>query len=274
MRLAWLTDIHLNFLNTTEIERFFQSLKSARPDALLITGDIGEADSLSGHLRLMSAGVTCPIYLVLGNHDFYRGTIAAVRDDLRKLSNEINRIVYLTVNGIQELTPDCCLIGHDGWPDGRNGDYENSGILLNDFLLIRDFRRPDQTIPRLDPEVKRHWLTVMQRLADEAISHLEPLIAEAAKNFSRLILATHVPPFKDSSLFNGRVSRDDYQPFFSSQSMGEMLLRAAANHPNLNITVLCGHSHWPATYQPLPNLTVHTGGAEYGEPVIQKIWTI
>lgn len=274
MKLAWLTDIHLNFLGPAEVEKFYESLKNSRPDAILITGDIGEADSLGSYVSRMAETLDRPIYFVLGNHDFYRGTIAAVRGEMQGMSREDHRIVYLSSTGIQPLTRDCCLIGHDGWPDGRNGDYGNSGILLNDFLLIRDFRRPDQAIPRLDPEVKQHWLTVMQRLADEATSHLEPLIAEAAKDYSRLIIATHVPPFKDSSLFNGRVSRDDYQPFFSSQSMGEMLLRAAAEHPTTTFTVLSGHSHWPATYSPLPNLTVHTGGAEYGEPVIQKIWTI
>ncbi|MBK7141494.1 MAG: metallophosphoesterase [bacterium] len=274
MRLTWLTDIHLNFLSDAALASFYSTLTENRPDALVITGDIGEADSLESYLRALAAHLQCPIYFVLGNHDFYRGSIGAVREQMRHLNQENSRLTYLTQSGIIPLSDSTCLIGHDGWPDGRNGDYERSPVLLNDFLLIRDFRRPDQTIPRLDPEVRRHWLTVMQRLSAEATNYLETQVAEALPNFSHLLIATHVPPFREASLYSGHISGDNYQPFFSSRKMGEMLLRTAIASPQTRITVLCGHSHWTASFSPAPNLTVHTGGAEYGEPVIQRIWNL
>ncbi len=39
-RIAWLTDIHLNFLRPAGLKAFFESLPEA--DACAITGDIGE----------------------------------------------------------------------------------------------------------------------------------------------------------------------------------------------------------------------------------------
>jgi hypothetical protein len=36
-------------------------------------------------------------------------------------------------------------------------------------------------------------------------------------------------------------------------------------------TLLCGHSHGAGTAHILPNLTCRTGGAEYGEPVVQDV---
>ncbi len=44
-RLAWLTDIHLNFLRQAGLRAFFASLPEA--DAFAITGDIGEAHDVA-----------------------------------------------------------------------------------------------------------------------------------------------------------------------------------------------------------------------------------
>jgi 3',5'-cyclic-AMP phosphodiesterase len=38
------------------------------------------------------------------------------------------------------LTPNTALVGHDGWGDGRLGDLNWSGVILNDFLLIEELR--------------------------------------------------------------------------------------------------------------------------------------
>ena len=49
-RLAWLTDIHLNFLRTRAVEAFLASLADAKADAFLIGGDIGEAHDVTRYL--------------------------------------------------------------------------------------------------------------------------------------------------------------------------------------------------------------------------------
>ena len=46
---------------------------------MVITGDIAESDSLGTSLMVMDALVGRPIYFVLGNHDFYHGSVAATR---------------------------------------------------------------------------------------------------------------------------------------------------------------------------------------------------
>src|SRR5436305_186175 len=80
-RLAWLTDIHLNFLRPAELKTFFDSLPQA--DAFVITGDIGEAHDVLAHLRTFAD--RGPTYFVLGNHDFYRGSIAGIRAEVSAL---------------------------------------------------------------------------------------------------------------------------------------------------------------------------------------------
>ena len=50
MKLAWATDIHLNFLTTLARRRFLESVKE-QADALVVTGDIAESNSLGETLR-------------------------------------------------------------------------------------------------------------------------------------------------------------------------------------------------------------------------------
>ena len=48
--MAWLSDIHLNFLTYEDRLEFYGSIVENRPDAVLVGGDIAEAWSLSGSL--------------------------------------------------------------------------------------------------------------------------------------------------------------------------------------------------------------------------------
>ena len=51
MRIAWTTDLHLNFVSDAGVERFVEEVRNARPDAVLVGGDIGEADGFTGYLE-------------------------------------------------------------------------------------------------------------------------------------------------------------------------------------------------------------------------------
>ena len=85
MRFAWLTDIHLNFLLTQQTLSFLRFVRSAEPDAVLISGDIAEAHNLCHYLELIDDELAVPVYFVLGNHDYYRGSIADVRGSVASL---------------------------------------------------------------------------------------------------------------------------------------------------------------------------------------------
>jgi hypothetical protein len=79
MRLAWATDIHLNFLDAAARRGFLESL-GKQAGAVAISGDIGESPDIEGHLLEMEEVLQRPIYFVLGNHDFYHGSpLDAVR---------------------------------------------------------------------------------------------------------------------------------------------------------------------------------------------------
>ena len=79
MRLAWLTDIHLNFLGGAARTRFAERVGATGADAVVITGDIAEAPDVDVLIAELAERAGLPAWFVLGNYDFYRGSIAEVR---------------------------------------------------------------------------------------------------------------------------------------------------------------------------------------------------
>jgi predicted MPP superfamily phosphohydrolase len=260
-KLAWVTDIHLNFLRKEEIKEFCQKLIKSSPEALLITGDISETPHLEKHLNLLAENLQFPIYFVLGNHDFYFGEVAQVRQDMTKLTNSSALLKWVPALGIVELTKTTCLVGHDGWGDGRFGNYENTPVFLNDFLLISDLVVSDS----------RELIKKLNQLGDESANFLADILPKALAQYEKVILITHVPPFKETCWHRGNVSNDDYLPFFSCKAVGDVLYNVMSKYTEKKMLVLCGHTHGVGQAQILPNLLVKTGGAIYGKPELQEI---
>jgi len=264
MKLAWLTDIHLDFLDDEERKLFYQEI-NCHCDSLVISGDIAEAPCLIDILNEMAAYVNKPIYFVLGNHDYYRGKINEVRDAITETTKAHDRLFWLPASGIQVLTKDTLLLGQDGWADGRLGDYQNSKIVLNDSRLIKDLFQAKSL-------GKFQLLKKMQQLADTDAMQLQNDLTQAiSQNPKRIIILTHVPPFKEACMYNGKISDDNWLPYFSSKAMGEVIKQVAEENPFIDFLVLCGHTHGKANYKPLDNLTVQTGNAEYYQPEMQEL---
>jgi hypothetical protein len=84
----------------------------------------------------------------------------------------------------------------------------------------------------------------------------------------------HVPPFKEATWYEGRHSDDNYPPHFACKATGDAMRRVMDNQPQSHLLVLCGHTHGQGEVQVTENLTVLTGGAEYRNPVIQRVFEI
>ena len=257
MRLAWATDIHLDFARPEVYSAFLDSLASDDCDAVLITGDIGEAGTWKRHVAAIETRAAKPVWFVLGNHDYYRSSIAGVRAGARDKG-------WLPGRGVVLLSEETALVGHDGWADGRLGDYVGSRVMLNDYLLIADLVSPSRFVRQAR----------MRELADEAAAHFRHWIPAAAQRRRRILVATHVPPFRDACWHEGRISDDEWLPHFSCAAVGDALLDAADTYPEHEFTVLCGHTHGSGYVRMRPNLEVFTGGAEYGDPIVQRVLAV
>ena len=267
LRVAWLTDIHLNFLSYEGRYAFYTKVKAESPDAVLIGGDIGEATSLGILLPEVAAALKLPVYFVLGNHDFYRGSIEGVRAMVaRECRSAPSRrwLHWLPMEGVVELTHTSALIGHDGWADGRLSDFWRSRVELNDHVLIRDLA--DLPKPRLFEQ--------LNALGDKAAAYLEEQSRLALVRYRNIYVLTHVPPFREACWHDGHVSDDNWLPHFACKSAGERLAAVMRDHPQSRMTVLCGHTHSPGVAEIAENLTVLTGSAQYGNPVVQRVFDL
>jgi Icc protein len=260
-RILWLTDIHLEFLKKPQIEDFFQHLKTHQPDAVCITGDISIAPNVAAVVRLMALTLACPVYFVLGNHDFYKGDISTVRDEMASITHARTGAVWLPAAGVVELTAGVGLVGHDGWADGRYGDYLRSPILLNDYVQIADLQIRD-TAERFEK---------VKQLGKQAGDYLRGILPEAARRYRHVMVMIHTPPFREACWYEGKIPNWDnpYLPHFACKAAGDALLHIAEMYPHVEFTVLCGHVHHSGIAEIRPNLTVYTGDAEYNAPKIQ-----
>ncbi len=261
MRAVWVTDIHLDILSDAACANFSAAMAAERPDAVFITGDISIAPSLMAHLRALADHIQTPLYFVLGNHDFYRSSIAQVRATVSDCCRTHPLLRYLPDLGVVELTACTGLVGHDGWGDARYGNYAASPVRLNDHVLIRE-------LTQLDPGTLH---TQLNQLGDEAASYLQEILPGALDRYQHVILLTHVPPFKEACWYEGRLGNDDWLPFFTCQAVGDVLRELMIRYPDRRLTVYCGHTHHAGTAQVLHNLQVVTGAAEYGNPRVNEV---
>ena len=259
MHLAWLTDLHLNFVELDCVDDLCRRVRDEGADAVLISGDIAEAPGVEAYLQLLDRQIDRPIHFVLGNHDFYRGGIGEVRARVAAFCARRPGIHWLSQETMIELTPETGLIGHDGWADGRLGDHAGSDVLLNDFFLIEE-------LAELEPETR---LERLHALGDQAADHFRSTLPEALRRYRRVIALTHVPPFREACWYQGQISADAWLPHFACKAVGDALVDVMSAHPDRELIVLCGHTHSAGDAWILPNLRVFTGAADYGRPGIE-----
>jgi predicted phosphohydrolase len=260
MRLAWATDTHFDLAEPPAAQAFFDEVKAAHADALLITGDISTGDDVGSCVSWIQSEIGIPLFFVLGNHDYYGSSIGTVRKRMRQLTHRSKDIKWLSaLTGPVMLGPNTALVGHDGWYDGGYGD-PNTPVELRDFEQIDDFYGL----------CREERFERMEHLARDAVNHLTRVLLTATQPIPHVIIATHVPPFPETSLYRGERSTPEKLPFYASKMLGELVWDLPYyTAKDATITVLCGHTHAAYDGQPLqdlPQLTVKVGAAEYRHP--------
>jgi Icc-related predicted phosphoesterase len=260
-KIVWMTDIHLEMVDDDQFQQLMDEVQNANPTCLLLGGDIAVSGSISRWLLRIASSQELPVYFVLGNHDYYYGSIGNVRQQVQELCEFSNRLFWLPQAGPVQLTERTALIGHGGWGDGRYGDFMASTVRLNDYLLIQEL----SGIPQ------QERLSRLNGLGDEAAESLRKQLQNALEHNEHVYALMHVPPYQRAALHEGQPSDDNFAPHFSCKAVGDMFLEEMAAQPNKQLTVLCGHTHGGGETQIADNITVHTGPATYREPAVAKV---
>lgn len=270
MRLAWLTDTHLDCLGRNSVWRLGKKIRKSGADAALITGDIAIAEKLKSKLLTMRYMMDrdFPVFFVLGNHDRWGSSFMSVAEQVRFWGSDGNDR-YLETCWYFPLAEAVALIGVDGWYCGTSGNIYQSKLVMNDWYEIEELRATMMhpvdgwRYSAAGPERKKR---VLHYLASISVSRACECIDRAVKDGARhILLATHVPPFRESSRHEGAICNDESAPYYVNKLLGNALLLMAEENPSVQFTVLAGHTHTESRYKPMPNLVSYVGRAEYAK---------
>lgn len=211
MRVTWCTDVHLNFIRYPKA--FGEELLETRPDAVLLTGDIAECPSLERCLDSLAQGLgkVVPVWFVLGNHDAYYGSVVKAKANARRVSRLGIGPLYLGMadQDAIDLGNDTWLVGVDGWYDARSGNPFGSRVEMSDFDLVSELK-----IAGFAEERRPGQIAACRRLAmvesDLAKAKLKAVMRNHPK---RVVFATHVSPFVESTFHEGQISNSDWLPW-------------------------------------------------------------
>ena len=267
--LLWLSDIHLNFLKRDDgAFRFVQCLAEENPnaDGLILTGDISSGEVLEKHLTQIAQGFTKPIFMTLGNHDIYNSSFKEIDELIPKLTKKFDNLFYLNEGWITEFhqrepsnnANRLAIVGVNGWYDAYHGNTKT-------FVEIADFTAIKELWAGLN--YRNLMIDLVRERAKKEADRLDEMLKEVCETPKDIILvATHVPPYIEAAWHEGRNSDRDWQPWFTSASIGAVLDKYAENHTEKKFVVLTGHTHSPGIYERRDNLVVYTGGARYYHP--------
>lgn len=263
----WISDPHFDHLNKSDLQalsRLRAVLDTEKITHIFLGGDIADSRTMENELRRLAEICGRPVYYVLGNHDYYFGSIAEVRNRASLL--DIPGVQWLPDAGVVPLSDDTALIGHGGWGDAHRGDLEDF-VILTDYAAISDLAL---TIDREDFWVhgfrqREALVSKLRELGREAADILSVHLAEAAENFRRILVLTHVTPFEQTCTYRSKPGNDKGFPGFLWDTMGPVLTELAQSRPDISISVFSGHTHQESEARIAPNLNAWSALAEYGE---------
>lgn len=268
-QIIWGTDLHYNFPKRAYLDALHESVRVQMSEkiegtdelkdetvAILISGDTSEAHLLESHLKLIRSELGLPIFFVCGNHDYWKKKMATTRSLITQMTEESD-IKWLGAVSYEKLTDTHAVVGHDGWYDAFIGDWQNSQIFMNDWYHTPDFHGKSRD------EIVEFCRVLAKFSADHVAAGFRKAVEDGFKN---IIVVTHVPPYKETSVYKNKPGENTAICWYTSQTMGDQLYELASENPDVDVTVLCGHTHNGVSVNILPNMIVHVGHAEYYEP--------
>jgi 3',5'-cyclic-AMP phosphodiesterase len=256
--LAWVTDAHLNMVASPRALAAGWG-KTHGTRGLLLTGDIAEGQMFPGVLDELVEGYGGPVYFVLGNHDLWHTSRQKIHRALSVEQRKEKGWHWLRER-VVDLGDGTFLTGADGWYDMRVGN-PHSPFWIRDWDRVEELGAVRQSKEKI-VGVSRQWA---REEARRGLTNINAAISGGAR---RILFATHIPPFPEISLYEGKESPDGL-PYYTSIVMGEMLSQVASAHPKISFEVYSGHTHERARMI-RGNLTAEAGESHYRSPQVTR----
>jgi predicted phosphohydrolase len=275
--ITWCTDLHLDHVDDKKLISFAESLNKSKSDFILFTGDISNSTSVTYKLSAIEHIVKRPLYFVLGNHDYYGSSVEVVRKQMHDLTNVAQYLRYLPTHTYSRLTDNVALVGHDCWYDAGYGNLKQTKMIFNDWIMIKEYAGTinRESLYNVNADYKK-VVDVSQKLAHQGVIHIFNGLKDALKDkkIRKVLIASHVPAYLQSHMYEGKLGDDTAHPWFLCKMLSKVIDDACSFYPDRQFVLLSGHTHGRYKNRIRENLEVMVGDAEYGNPKIESVITI
>lgn len=263
-RILWYSDTHLNSAWPWSLRTFVRRVNEMRPDGMFITGDISCGYRIASDLSFLASRISCPIYFVLGNHDYHFRSISGVHAGISRACADHPNLVWMTRAGIVPLSEDVAVVGTEGWYDAAFGDPRFLKLTF-DWMLTFDFLRLRWE------DILSEW----RRMAQEAADVIGERVERALQDYKEVYVLTHFPPWPEADRAHGTIMEKFWLPYNSNFALGRRIEELAKAYKKKRITVLAGHTHSERTIRVRKNVECRVAPAKYtGSPRLDDIFII
>lgn len=245
------TDTHLNLAWPFSIYRLVRCINKENPDGVFFTGDISTGPSLEFHLTQLARGVKCPVYFVLGNHDYHKRSFEGAHADVRRICSMYPNMHWMTESGIISINEDVALIGTEGWYDAEIGNPKLLRYTL-DWLLMPDLLYMTDMSARIE---------YFRSLADRSARLISDRLEKSLETHKCAYVLTHVPPWSEATKDRGSFFEKFWLPYNTNSRLGLAIENVMSTRKNRYCTVLAGHTHMPVNIHIRRNIECRVGDA-------------
>lgn len=247
------TDTHLNVSWPWSKGKLVRAINREQPAGLFLTGDISSGPKVDDDLVYLASNLNCPIYFVLGNHDYYHSSITGTNQRMKALCSHHPNLHWMTEAGVIKLNKRVGLIGTEGWYDGGIGNPDYL-LLTTDWILIHETRSMPTMSDRID---------FFRDCAEKSTLLMKSRLEEALETFKTVYLLTHFPPWKEATRDEGTLLETYWLPYNVNVRMGKMIEDVMAKHKKQKIVVLAGHTHTDSWIHVSHNIECKVSRAKY-----------
>lgn len=257
-KYLWYTDTHLDKLFPWTLFRFIRHIVKENPKGIFLTGDISNGVFTCFHLKLLAKYIKCPIYFVLGNHDYHLTSIEKQHQKIRALCKKYPNLIWMTESDVIDLHHEVGLIGTEGWYDAQLGNPKYLKATM-DWFMTEEFRKLPNMAARIE---------AFRALADKSCTILEDKLEKAlAQDFKTIYILTHFPPWKEATRDEGTFLEKYFLPYNVNLRLGQMIERVMLDRKKRNVTVLAGHTHCDCWIHVSRNIECKVNKAKYYDSV-------
>lgn len=250
-KYLWFTDTHLPSVSIFNKLKFLFHLRKEKPEGIFLTGDISNGLFLKIDLKLIRRFANCPIYFILGNHDYYFSSFDSIHNKIKHIDPDI---IWLRESGVVELNKTTALIGVEGWYDGFYGDPSTITLSTSiDRLWISEMRNLN----------KNEILKFVRKKANEDAKIIINNLQNALDaGYETIYLLTHFPPWAEATRDLGKCLENFWLPYNVNSTLG-FALEKIMKDKSATLHVLAGHVHEDKFIQVSSNIFCKVNKAKF-----------